>query len=691
MVLKKITAYILSLIIISLFIGCSGKSTTSVQKESQSKAVPVQTAQQNDVPSNQPVKQQSAPVVQSNKVDAAKNTPVSSKTLVTKNVSQLNKKIIPKVGAKNSSNIESVINEAVNYLKLKAAQNGYRIGDWDAITFSTAGKDINSSDFKKDGMGYIEYRAEAISKEIDKYYLTDYARTMLGVISAGYDPASFQGINLEAIIENAVTEEGKFKDTIEGGNELLNCHVWSMIALESAHETYDRQKAVKYIESKQNPDGGFYIFTQYPISDVDFTAMTVVALTMAGQDKNSPSVSKALGYLKSQLKQYEKNTSYESVETLATILQAAVCSKDDISTYKIKDKNIVDEILSFRNTDGGFRHLKTGPSNDISTRQALTALEFYKNNKNMYLSFNYKKGNYYAKSTELSIFILQNAFYDKEAGTVEVTGRVKNIDEVIIEISDGTKTYTEMLNPENGFVSLKKSLPQSNYGVIIKCKKSGDIVNIYNNSIENINNKIKAYVRIEGIDKTIVKKCKILLGNKKVYDYNGIPYNTGKISAYAFVIKSLADNFIESSVNYSWGAPFISAIDAISGGKFGGWDGWMYLINGKDPSSGMADVEIKDGDDILVYYGDWGIRPLSVTVPAEVQAGHDFNVVVKSDEKFVKEASVIINGQKYTTDENGTVKIKIDYPGVFEIYAEKNDSNGKPLYIRSERYNITIK
>ena len=40
-----------------------------------------------------------------------------------------------------------------------------------------------------------------------------------------------------------------------------------------------------------------------------------------------------------------------------------------------------------------------------------------------------------------------------------------------------------------------------------------------------------------------------------------------------------------------------------------GADGWIYLINNESPAVGMADYILKTNDDVLVYFGQWGILP----------------------------------------------------------------------------------
>lgn len=692
-----LTAVILSA---SFFAGCGSKNSAQNNKvPNNSKAVTSQNTNSNAASNSQQNKSSSAapalPKTSSgtfgtisaavNAVNSNIQTRVSANSMAaSKNIKKTTKTIKP---AAKPITLNNAVKGASAYLELLAKAVGYKISDWDAAALSFYGYNINSPEFKANGKGYIDYRAEAIKSEINNYYMTDYARTILGLESAGYNPSDFNGINLVNTIKNSMLPDGKFKDNVNGGETLLNCHVWSMIALESAGCDYDRDKAVNYIKERQNSDGGFYIFTGYKDSDTDFTAMTVIALTMAGETKNDASVSRALNYLQKQVSIMNKNSCNENAETLSSILEAVVCAKDDINKYKINGKNLVDEIISFRNADGGFKHLKTGSSNDISTRQALTALLFYKNNRNMYKGLKADKV-YSSTEAPSAKVIINNAYYDEAGKTAIVKGTIDNIDEAVINISDDKNTYTEDLKDAN--IDIKKEMPLSDYTLTVICKNKGSIVNVYSYPVENISSVITASVRIEAPDRTIIKKQDFTLGNKIVYDSNGLSYKTGKVSAYAFVMNSLIAQKIPSAVSYTWGAPYISGIDMISGGKFGGWDGWMYYINNSDPSVGMTDAEIKNGDEILVYYGDYGIKPLTIETVDTANSGEMFSAAVKCGDLPVAGAVVKAGNSEFVTDDKGIANIQINDKGKFEVYAEKNDANGKPLYIRSDRKTITV-
>lgn len=579
--------------------------------------------------------------------------------------------------------LEDALRSALSYMERNAVARQYKISDWDAIALRVSGKAIDGK--------YVDNLGAAVIKDVEKYYMTDYARTILGVMTAGYDPTNFQGMNLVDTVKNSMIDNGKFKDTLKGGEDLVNCHVWSMIALEAAKADYSRDLALKYLEGKQNSDGGFYIFAPYPDSDTDFTAMAVIALSMAKRDATAPSVKKALSYLKTKLAEMEKDTKLQSAETLSVILEALVAAGQDVNSYKINGKTIVDELMSYKAKEG-FKHVKTGNVNEIATRQVVTAFEFYNGKKNIYTELSYKKNSYYAsQKLEIASVKLQEAFYDVASGKLEFVAKVDKLDEVKLEITDGKNNYNEALKPENGMIKLSKDMPAGQYEMLIKGIRGGNTIYVYATKLEKVTTKSIATVRIESYDKNILINSEVETGNLKVYDFDGNAYSQAKLSAYSFVMKALNSAGVKSAVSYSYGAPYIYAVNDVFGGKFGGWDGWMFFVNGKDPGVGMTDVEIKEGDEILVYYGDWGIKPLELSIPEIAPRNQEVEIKVLSEGKSVEGATVYINRVKYLTDAKGVAYISIKEIGDYEIYAEKQDESGKPLFVRSTIKKITIR
>lgn len=514
-----------------------------------------------------------------------KKNKVSTEKITTsiKNTKTEIKKNVPLVST------DLAITGAVKWIKQKISQGDYKINDWYVLALSLAGEDINADQFKINGKTYLDYKKETINDQATtSSAVTLYAKNIMGLIAAGQDPTYFQGHDLLQEISARV----------EKGDNTVTGEAWGMIALSAAGADFNRESATKFIEASQNLDGG-YGWTQGTTSDIDTTAMVVYALNMCGKDNKDTSLKKSLVYLGKALKYMENDKTRENVESLGQTLMALVSCGENLDSYKINRNSLVNEIISFRTLDGGFKHLQNGSSNELSTVQSLTALEFYRNNKNLY-----------------------------------------------------------------------KSLK---------------------NNEKNALSPISANIRIEGPDKTIIDKT-LELNNRIVFDSNGKAFDTKKITAYAFLMKALNGSAIKAYADYGYGAPYVSAINDIKGGSFGGWDGWMFLVNGVAPEAGMTDVEIKAGDKILVFYGDFGITPINLVINKNVNAGDNVVIQATTKDKPENDVAIIINGTKVgQTKESGILNYKFDKPGVYRVYGEKNDATGKPLDIRSEVTNITVK
>lgn len=106
---------------------------------------------------------------------------------------------------------------------------------------------------------------------------------------------------------------------------------------------------------------------------------------------------------------------------------------------------------------------------------------------------------------------------------------------------------------------------------------------------------IRVELKVDGISENILpeKAITISLEDKEkvtALDVIKIALDQGKISYE-----------VEES---SWG-PYIKSIDGQVAGSLGGWDGWMYQVNGESPEVGVASYEVKEDDILYVYYSRW--------------------------------------------------------------------------------------
>lgn len=184
--------------------------------------------------------------------------------------------------------------------------------------------------------------------------------------------------------------------------------------------------------------------------------------------------------------------------------------------------------------------------------------------------------------------------------------------------------------------------------------------------------------RVEGPDSNIY------------YDTLSVPYSGSLTAADAFEYLDEKSDEVEFT-GVSDG--YISKVNDIGAGKFGGWDGWYYAVDDVAPSVGIGDFTLSDGDVLVLYYGGYPCQiPIADTSKLDSEGIISFTSNdTEYDENYnatqvvnkVVDATVTVNGNDYTTDENGEIKIPNDkLESTLSVQIDKKDSSGAPAVLR---------
>ncbi len=207
--------------------------------------------------------------------------------------------------------------------------------------------------------------------------------------------------------------------------------------------------------------------------------------------------------------------------------------------------------------------------------------------------------------------------------------------------------------------------------------------------ITNATNVNSVKIRVEGISDTIIETEE--------------EYTTLAVTAWD-AVKELLDSenipYVHSFSTF-WGVEsvYISSINGEAAGNFGGYDGWLYIVNGTMPIEGSANnYYIKNNDEIVFYYGDFAPGTLipEITVNNNVKAGSQFEVDLKStydeyDENWnptpktvkIPDVKVAFNGADYITNEEGKVTLEAPITtGSYNLSISKVAGNGLPAIVR---------
>lgn len=275
---------------------------------------------------------------------------------------------------------------------------------------------------------------------------------------------------------------------------------------------------------------------------------------------------------------------------------------------------------------------------------------------------------------------------NEKVATVNEFGEVKAIKEGKAEIEVATEDGSKK---DKCIVAVLKESGGSSSGGT----SSGDSVSVY--------------IRVEGYEETFVPRTKV---NVKLFNLNpylgpatgssaepstGWDLNKFKNPTNAHAIAQLLkDRHIDFDLqDYGWGV-YMAMIGGDREFNQGPMSGWMYSVNGKLPPVGAQGTTLRDGDEIVWYYGAYGFDNIFTTLKADktsVKAGEEISLTLsgfrtvgaggsgKVDEygqvkENVSDATILVDGEEYKvdekvvkTDENGKATIKFDSDGSYKL------------------------
>lgn len=276
---------------------------------------------------------------------------------------------------------------------------GSSAGDWYAFAISRFGAADNQS-------GYLAVLREYVQNSYRKSgglsgtKVTEWHRIALTVLACGGDPERFgtdangRPINL---IADGTYDRGK---TASLGAQGLNGWIWALLTLDSRnYEVPDgaynsREDMIAAILSCQLADGGFPLAGSN--ADVDITAMALQALapyynsgteytfTLKETKRQvtrtvREAADEALSWLSEQQLADGAFASYGTANANTTSqVVVALCSlgihPERDARFRKNGSTVMDALLGYRQTDGGFSYANNGGSNSMAGEQALYAI-----------------------------------------------------------------------------------------------------------------------------------------------------------------------------------------------------------------------------------------------------------------------------------------------------------------------------
>lgn len=285
------------------------------------------------------------------------------------------------VPALAASGVQNEVQGSAAYMvsAVKSPEVGSIGGEWAIIGLARSGYTVPTN-YYEDYYARVEKYVKNCSGVLHERKYTEYSRVILALTAIGRDPSKVAGYNL-------LMPLGDFEKTIWQG---LNGPIWALIALDSGNYEIPKNPAAKtqatrqlYIDeivTNQKKDGGWSL-TGTGDSDVDISAMALQALAKYQDQKAvKTATDKALTYLS---KAQDSKGGYASwgttnVESVAQVV-VALCelgvSLDD-SRFVKSGHTLTENLLSFRQSNGGFYHVLDGSdgNNQMSSEQGFYAL-----------------------------------------------------------------------------------------------------------------------------------------------------------------------------------------------------------------------------------------------------------------------------------------------------------------------------
>lgn len=254
--------------------------------------------------------------------------------------------------------------------------------EWGVIGLSRINS-VSEADAKKYCTSLATHIDEKQSAKLHETSSSDNARTVLALTALGYYPTDVLGYNLLEPLA----------DFEYASTPYLSGPIWSLIAIDSHNYSIPqagkgktqttREGLVEAILDSRVGDGWAYSGT---VPDVDMTCMAIQAL--APYRTSNSEVKAAIGAAVKWLsKQQNSNGSYrsygvensESASQVIVALTALGIDPNTDSRFVKYGKSVVDSLISFKLSDGGFKHIDSERTYDnLATFQGCYALTAYK-------------------------------------------------------------------------------------------------------------------------------------------------------------------------------------------------------------------------------------------------------------------------------------------------------------------------
>ena len=208
---------------------------------------------------------------------------------------------------------------------------------------------------------------------------------------------------------------------------------------------------------------------------------------------------------------------------------------------------------------------------------------------------------------------------------------------------------------------------------------------------------VYVYIRIEDLTATVWRGWVEIPQSTIIECYNsGKTYTIQGDNVLAILDKASELGGFTYQVSDQWYPAMGFYVDSIAGHRAQGEYGWMYRVNYSLGGTSMDKFTVHASDEILVYWGTMGVRPLKVEVDKpEVGVNETFTVTVKyrddsSGSWIPLEGATLHVNDDYLTDSEGKVRLTLSEIRAYNIYAEKWGDGPSNQFVRSDVLQVYV-
>ena len=249
---------------------------------------------------------------------------------------------------------------------------GSSVSDWTALAMARAGIADDYAGYLARLQAYVE-RQYAENGGLHAVKATEYHRIALTAAALGGDPAAFgtkpDGTAIDLVADGAYNWQGD-----DLGGQGFNGWIFALLTMDAvgskvpADARYSRQDMLDAIVSAQLPEGGFSLGGGE--MDVDITAMALQALAPY-REQYQEGIDAALNALSAAQTVTGGFESWgaQSSESCAQVILALTALNIDPTAderFQKNQRNVVEALMDFRLSDGGFAHEILAPKRHVS-------------------------------------------------------------------------------------------------------------------------------------------------------------------------------------------------------------------------------------------------------------------------------------------------------------------------------------